>query len=111
MKRSDEFADLMTPWAGLLIGMTALAISHQFGSDGTFDHCRSISPGPLLVVSLLAIAATFCGAFLSWTVFRKEAETQARKIIAAVSMGSSAFFILAMILPIVAALMIPPCFQ
>jgi hypothetical protein len=111
VKRSDEFADLAMPWAGLLIGVIALAIAHQFGSDGTFDHCGSISPGPLLVVSLLAIASTLGGALVSWSVFRKDAETQARKVIAVISMGSSALFILAMIFPVIAALVIPPCFQ
>lgn len=110
MKRSDAL-DLMTPWTGLVIGVVALAIAHQFGSDGTFDHCGSISPGPLIIVSLLAIAATLYGAFVSWTVFRKDAEPQARKVIAAISIGSSAFFVVAMIFPIIAALVIPPCFQ
>jgi hypothetical protein len=111
VKRAEEFADLMMPWTGLMVGVLALALAHQFGSDGTFDHCETISPGPLLLVSALAIAATLYGAFLSWTVFRKNAETQARKVIAAISIGSSAFFVLAMILPIIAVLVIPPCFQ
>lgn len=111
MKRTEEFGDLMMPWTGLVIGVLALGVAHQFGSDGTFDHCGSVSPGPLLLVSIFAIAATLCGAFVSWTVFRKDAETQARKIIAVISMGSSAFFILAMTFPIIAALVIPPCFQ
>lgn len=111
MKRSQEFADLTMPWTGLITGGIAFSIAHQFGSDGTFDHCESISPVPLIIVSLLAIASTVLGAFLSWTVFRKEAEPQARKVIAAISMGSAALFILAMIFPIIAALVIPPCYQ
>lgn len=111
MKRGREFGDLMMPWTGLAIGVVALSVAHQFGSDGTFDHCESISPGPLLIVSVLAIAATLSGAFVSWTVFRKDAETEARKVIAAVSLGSAAFFIVAMTFPIIAALVIPPCFQ
>lgn len=111
MKRSKELADLIMPWTGLVLGFVALAIAHQFGSDGTFDHCDSVSPGPLLVVSVVAIAAALAGAFLSWTVFRKEAESPARKIIAVISIGSSGFFILAMIFPVVAALVIPPCYQ
>ena len=99
------------PWTGLMTGVVALAIAHQFGSDGTFDHCRTISPVPLLIVSLLAIAVTLAGAFASWTVFRNDEEASERKIVAAISMGSSALFILAMTLPIFAALVIPPCFQ
>ena len=104
-------ADLMMPWAGLTIGVVAIAVAHQFGSDGMFDHCIAVSPGPLLIVSALAILATVGGAFASWRVFRKNEEAPARKIIALVSVGSAGFFIIAMILPIIAALLIPPCFQ
>jgi hypothetical protein len=111
VKRPQELEDLTMPWAGLVIGVLALAIAHQFGSDGSFDHCEVIVPVPLLIVSVLAIVATIGGAFASWTVYRKDAETQARKVIAAISMGSSAFFIVAMILPAIAATVIPPCFQ
>ncbi len=111
MKRSSEIADLAMPWAGLVIGLAALIIAHQFGSDGMFDHCLSVSPGPLLVISALAILATIGGAFLSWRVFNKDAEGQARKVIAAVSVGASALFLYAMILPMIASLVIPPCFQ
>ena len=111
MKRSEEIADLLMPWAGLMIGLVALGIAHQYGSDGMFDDCLATSPGPLLIVSLLAIVATIGGAFLSWRVFDKESEAPARRVIAAVSMGASALFVLAMILPMIAALLIPPCFQ
>jgi hypothetical protein len=111
VKRSSEFADLFMPWTGLVVGVIALAVAHQFGSDGTFDNCQTMSPVPLTIVSLLAIATTLAGAFASWTVYRKNTEVPARKVVAAISMGSSAFFILAMVFPIIAALMIPSCFQ
>jgi CHASE2 domain-containing sensor protein len=111
MKRSSEFADLFMPWAGLVTGVVALGIAHQFGSDGVFDHCLSVSPVPLIGVCLLAIAATFAGGFASWRILRSDSEAPARKVIAVVSVGSAALFVLAMILPIIAALVIPPCFQ
>lgn len=111
MKRSKELADLTMPWAGLIIGVIALAVAHQFGSDGSFDHCGAISPVPLLIVSVSAIVATLWGASVSLKIFQQDTETPVRKVIAAISMGSSAFFVLAMIFPIVAALVIPPCFQ
>jgi uncharacterized membrane protein len=106
-----QVTDSVMPWAGLVIGLVALGIAHQFGSDGTFDHCLSISPGPVLIVSALAIVGTLAGAFASWTVFRNDAEAPARKVVAVISIGSAAVFIIAMILPIIAALAIPPCFQ
>ncbi len=111
MKRSSEVADLLRPWAGLMVGLIALGIAHQYGSDGIFDDCAAISPGPLLIVSTLAVAAAAGGAFLSWPVFSSDFEAPARKVVAAISIGTSALFILAMILPMVAAVVIPPCFQ
>ena len=51
------------------------------------------------------------GCFVVMAVFRKDSEAPASKVIAFISVGSAAFFILAMILPIIAALVIPPCFQ
>jgi hypothetical protein len=111
VKRSKEIADLLTPWAGLVIGIIALSVAHQYGSDGMFDDCLAVGRGALFVVSLLAIAATIAGAFVSWRVFNRPAEAPARKLIALVSVGASTFFALAMILPVLAAMMIPPCFQ
>lgn len=111
MKRSSEVADLLMPWAGLVIGVVALSIAHQFGSDGTFDNCLAISPVPLMFVSALMICVTVAGALVSWRVFRNDGEAPTRKVVAFVSLGASALFVLAMILPMIAALMLPPCFQ
>lgn len=111
MKGASKLADLMLPWAGLVIGLIAFAVAHQFGSDGTFDHCQSVSPGPLTLVSALSILATIGAAFASWTVFHSDSEAPARKIVAFVSVGSSILFVIAMVLPIIAASVIPPCFQ
>ena len=61
MRRSGEFLDLMIPWTGLVTAFVALAVAHQFGSDGMFDNCLAVSPVPLIAVSLLAIAAAVVG--------------------------------------------------
>jgi hypothetical protein len=111
MSRSSEFADLVMPWAGLIVGLVALVIAHQFGSDGMFDDCLAVGSGRLLVVSGLAIAATLGGALVSWRVFNSPAQAPARKVIAVISLGSAALFVFAMILPVIAAVLIPPCFQ
>jgi len=111
VKATSAIADLFMPWAGLVLGVLALSVAHQFGSDGMFDSCVTFAPGPLLLVSALMIVVALAGCFASWTVFRKEAEPPARKVIAFISIGSSAFFTVAMLLPMVAALVIPPCFQ
>ncbi len=111
MKRSSALADLFMPWAGLVTGVIAAGVAHQFGSEGVFDRCLSFSPVPLIVVCLLMIAATLVAGLISWRVFRSDSEAPARKVIAVVSVGAAALFVLAMILPIIAAVVIPPCFQ
>ncbi|HWI75693.1 MAG TPA: hypothetical protein VNS53_01255 [Sphingomicrobium sp.] len=111
MKRRSELADLFVPWAGLAVGIVAAAIVHQFGSEGVFNHCKPISPIPLIVVALIGIAVTVMAGLASWRVIRGEEETPARKVVAVVSVGSAALFVFSMILPIIASLVLPPCFQ
>jgi uncharacterized membrane protein YidH (DUF202 family) len=110
MKRASQFADFLMPWTGLAVGVVSAGVVDQFGSAGTFDLCRTISPIPLIVVALIGIAVTIAAALLSWRVIRDEDETQARRVIAIVSVGASALFVFAMILPVIASLVIPPCF-
>lgn len=111
MKRYGQVADMLMPWAGLMTGVLAVGVAHQFGSDGQFDDCLAFSPVALWIVSALAIAATLAGAFASWRVYSNRSEAPARKVAAFISLGSCAFFIYAMILPLIAAVVIPPCFQ
>lgn len=111
MKRRSQFAVLLMPWAGLAVGILAAGAVHQFGSQGVFDHCRPMSPIPLLVACVLGIAVTVIAALASGRVLRDQAETQARKVVAVVSVGMAALFILSMILPMFAALILPACFQ
>jgi hypothetical protein len=111
VKRYGQVADMLMPWAGLMTGVLAIGVAHQFGSDGQFDDCLAFSPVALWIVSVLAIAATIAGAFASWRVFRNDREAPARKVVAIVSVGACALFVYAMILPLIAAVVIPPCFQ
>ncbi len=110
MKRS-EARDLLMPWAGLIGGLVALAIVHQFGSEGMFDACATVSPIPLLIVAILGIALTVAGGLASLTVIRGESETPVRKLVATISLGLAGLFSFAMLLPMIASLVIPPCFQ
>ena len=110
MKRSGQFADFLLPWTGLAVGVVAAGVVHQFGSAGTFDHCWAISPIPLIIVAVIGIAVTIVAALFSWRVIRDEDETQARKVVAIISVGAAALFVFAMILPIIASIVIPPCF-
>jgi hypothetical protein len=110
MRRSKQIAGQFMPWAGLASGTAAAGIAHQFGSDGTFDHCAAISPVPLLIVSAIGLLVAIAGLAGSWSVLRDESQGAARRVIAIVSVGAAALFAFAMILPMIAALVIPPCF-
>lgn len=103
--------DLFMPWAGLVAGTVGAGIAHQFGSDGTFNSCKAISPVPLLIVSVFCLLLVVIGGLGSWRVLRADSETPSRKMVAIISVGSVALFLLAILLPMVAALVIPPCFQ
>jgi hypothetical protein len=51
------------------------------------------------------------GGLESWRVIRADAETPARRIVAIISVGSVGLYLLAILLPMVASLVIPPCYQ
>jgi hypothetical protein len=61
-----------------------------------------------VVVGLMLIAL---GAFGSWRVYCADSETPARRMIAIVSMLACAVYTMAVILPFIAALVIPRCWQ
>jgi hypothetical protein len=44
-------------------------------------------------------------------VLRAEEETPARRVVATISVGAAALFVFSMILPVIASLILPPCFQ
>ena len=111
MKRSGEMRDLFMPWAGLVAGTVSAGIAHQFGSEGSFNSCSGISPVPLLIVSALCLLLVALGGLESWRVVRGDSETPARQLVAIISVGSVALYVLAILLPMVASLVIPPCYQ
>ena len=110
MKRS-EARDVFMPWAGLVAGTTGAALAHQFGSEGMFDNCGVVSPAPLLLVAIACLVLVIVGGLESWQVLRGDSETPARKVVASISVGAVALFSMAIVLPMVATLMLPPCFQ
>jgi hypothetical protein len=107
--RWERFRDGFAPWAGLATATLGGAFAHQAGSEGVFDECAS-SPELVLTVCLIGAAVAAVGAFESWGIFRADAEAPARKLIAAVSIGTAALVVFAVFLPIVASLVIPQCY-
>jgi hypothetical protein len=98
------------PWAGLVAGTLVAGFVHQFGSDSTFDKCHAVVPGPVLLVAIVGLLVCALAGLASWRSLRGE-EDLARRVVAIISVGCAALFGLAILLPMIAALVLPPCFQ
>ena len=108
MKQTNDLRGMLVSWAGLVIGLVAAGLVHQFGAEGTFNDCRTVSPGPLLVVSIVGLLASTGAGVTSMGPARSE--TGARRVVAVISVGMAALFGFAIILPMIAAFILPPCF-
>jgi hypothetical protein len=62
-------------------------------------------------VPLIGFIATLIAGLLSWRAFGRTAPDDAERVISIISMGMAGLFCLAMLYPMLAALIIPPCFQ
>jgi hypothetical protein len=108
---SQSLSRLLMPWAGLIAAMAGTAIGHQAGSDGTFNHCLTAVAGPVRLVGILCIAAMIVGGWASWTTLREPEAKPTLRLIAFVSIGMAALGIFALLLPLIASLILPPCFE
>jgi hypothetical protein len=106
---TERIRDGFMPWAGLALGTTGFFLAHQLGSDATFQDCRVGSPWIVILGTLVGLAVIAVGALGSWRVYASRGEAPARRTIAAVSLMATALFALAVILPFIAALVIPRC--
>jgi hypothetical protein len=109
VKGDSTFAAAFRPWAGLVVGVVSVAFVHQFGSDGTFDKCAAIAPGPLLAVAAIGLLACAISGLVSWRSMEGEADLS-RRVVAVISVGCATLFGLAILFPMIAALVLPPCF-
>ena len=106
---TERARDRFMPWGGLALGTLGVALAHQLGGDSTFQNCKLGSPWIVMVGTILGLALIAAGALASWRVFDAEREAPARRLIATVSLMAAALFALAIVLPFIAALVIPPC--
>jgi len=107
--RTERSRDTFMPWAGLALGTAGFFLAHQLGSDSTFQDCRVGSPWMVIVATIAGLAIVAVGALGSWRVYAARGEGPARRLVAAVSLLSCGLFALAIILPFIASLLIPPC--
>lgn len=106
-----ELREQFMPWAGLVVGIFGIGFAHQFGSDSVFNECEVASPIPLLVAAVAGILITVLAAFVSWRVVSNRDEGPARRLIATISVGAAALLVFATLLPMIASLVLPPCFK
>ena len=110
MKSTRRYLDAFMPWAGLVIGLVSVSFVHQFGSEGAFNDCQVNAPVPLLLVALLGIATCGVSGLLSWRSVRRST-SESRRVIGVISAGLASLFVFAILLAMIAALVLPPCFQ
>jgi len=101
--------DRFLPWSGLAVGTLGYFVAHQLGSDATFQDCAVGSPLVVIIATIVGLAIIGLGALGSWRIFAASGESPARKLVASLSLMASLLFAIALILPFVAALIIPRC--
>jgi len=107
--KTERVRDRFMPWSGLALGTLGAGIAHQLGSNATFQDCTVGSPAVVIIATIVGLALVALGALLSWRVYGAESETPARHLVAVVSLMASVLFAIAIILPLIAALLIPRC--
>ena len=107
--KTERIRDCFIPWAGLALGTAGFFIAHQIGSDATFQDCRIGSPLIVLLGTLLGLAIIGVGALGSWRVYASANEPPARRLVAAVGLLACALYTIGVVLPLIAALVIPRC--
>ena len=107
--RTKSIRDGFMPWAALALGTVGYFLAHQMGSDATFQDCRVGSPWIVILGTLIGLAVVGLGAFGSWGVYAADSETPARRLVAIVGLLACGLYTLGILLPFVAALIIPPC--
>jgi hypothetical protein len=109
VKTSERIRDGFMPWAGLALGTTGYFLAHQIGSDATFQDCRVGAPWVVIAGVLLGLVAIGLGAFGSWGVYAARAESPARRLVAVVGLLACGLYAIGVVLPFIAALVIPRC--
>jgi hypothetical protein len=99
------------PWSGLALGTVGVALAHQIGADSTFQDCHFSSPTIVIAGAIVGLVVVALGALGSWRVYGADAETPSRRMIAVVGLMACALYALAIILPFIASLVIPRCWE
>ncbi len=111
MTRRERIKELLLPWAGLIGALLGWALTHQIGSNLSFDRCQAMSPLSALLILLLGVGLAASGAFLSWIVIRRgEEESEPRRFLSWLGVGTAATFATALAWQTLSFFIIPRCF-
>jgi hypothetical protein len=108
---TERFRDRFMPWAGIALSTLGGGLAHQIGADSTFQDCHFSSPGIIILGTLVGLVLVGLGGLFSWRVYSGESETPARRMVAVVSLMACGIFALAIILPFIASMVIPRCWE
>jgi len=106
---TERVRNRFMPWAGLALGTAGYFLAHQLGADSTFQDCRVGSPLMVIVAMIAGLLVIGLGAFGSWRVYGAESEAPARRFLSAVGLLACVLFAIGVILPFIAAMVIPRC--
>ena len=109
--KTEGIRDRFRPWAGLGLGTLGAGLAHQIGSAATFQDCRVGSPAIVIVGAIVGLALVAIGALASWRVYGAKDEVPARRFIAIVSVMACGIYALAIMLPCIASMVIPRCWE
>ena len=109
--KTERIRDRFMPWAGIALGTLGAGFAHQLGADATFQDCRAGSPLIVIVGTVVGLLLIGLGALASWRVYDADGETPARRMLAMVSVMACGVFAMAVILPFIASLVIPGCWE
>ena len=101
--------DGFMPWAGRALGTLGYFLAHQIGSDSTFQNCKVGSPWIVILGTLVGLANIAVGALGSWRIYGARNEAPARRLVAVVGLLACLLYAIGVILPFIAALLIPGC--
>ena len=107
--KTRSIRDGFMPWAALALGTIGYFLAHQIGSDSTFQDCRVGSPWIVILGTVIGLAVVGFGAFRSWGIYAAVNETPARRLVAIVGLLACALYAFGILLPFIAALIIPRC--
>jgi hypothetical protein len=108
---SERIRDRFLPWSGIALGTLGVGFAHQLGGDSTFQDCRIGSPLIVIIGTIIGLALIALGALGSSRVYGADGETPARRMLATVSLMACGVFAMAVILPFIASLVIPRCWE